>query len=119
MRPATVMPRAVFALTLRRVEIDVLSRLSRAHYDLRCKLASQPGGFIYGWGNHLDLMENEPNSRVTATWNDLDTCLKILEVRVALTGESRVCAEKLAEEIRHILSVARRATLVTWEAIEC
>lgn len=75
-----------FQLTLTQEELAVLLDCSGTHYDGVCKSASLVGGFLYGWKNHFFSVDGEFNDaplseiNVTATWSQIDTCLKILEM---------------------------------------
>lgn len=73
----TVIPQ--FHLPLEARHIELLKKLAAMHYDWTCKRAGEVGGFIYGWNNHVVLLEGEELTPVTASRGELDTCLKILE----------------------------------------
>ena len=66
-------------ITLTRSELEHLIDMSSKHYDTRCKLSSEQGGFIYGWMNRLWKPEDNEVT-VTATIRELDLITKILEV---------------------------------------
>jgi len=69
-----------FHLPLTMAHVELLTACSEAHYDHRCKQASQVGGFIYGWKNRLAFPTDlEELNLVSGDWGDLDLCLKILE----------------------------------------
>lgn len=58
-------------------ELQVLTRFSNIHYDLKARKAGIRGGFIYGWGNRMGNDRDEMHIYVDA--HQLGTCLKILE----------------------------------------
>lgn len=72
-------------LELTKAEVEHLMACSKAHYDYKCKQASEVGGFIYGWRNHFELDPEtgdgpEATTSVRATWHEMDLACKILEV---------------------------------------
>lgn len=75
--------RVEFYLPLTALDIETLCMLSNAHYDGRCKESSRVGGFLYGWRNYVDTWRicDTPlkDQIIHASWDDLDTCLKIME----------------------------------------
>lgn len=71
---AIVIAKPVFLLTLDKEIVSMLMELSASHYDMRCKVASRQGGFLYGWSNCIDMGVD-----CTATHSNLDTTLKICE----------------------------------------
>lgn len=98
--------RPIFNLPLTLDQIELLAKLSDAHYDGRCKAASRPGtgGFIHGWKGcatfhaenpHLD---REPFT-VQATWHEIDTTLKILEMCSYLPVPERAMALELQADL--------------------
>jgi len=67
-------------LQITRSELDHMIECSQAHYDWKCKAASQQGGFLYGWRNMFEL--DEPGIKtleVQANWDTVDTLCKMLE----------------------------------------
>lgn len=68
------MPKFWFNLTPD--QLKALNFLSKVHYDWVCKSASMERGFIYGWTNQLDY---NPTAMVSASWGEIDTCIKICE----------------------------------------
>jgi hypothetical protein len=78
-----------FHVPLRKHHIEALLFLSERHYDVKCKLAGHNGGgFLCRWKNEIDgwdLYEQAEEYRyVTASFDDLDMCLKIMETPIAL-----------------------------------
>jgi hypothetical protein len=67
-------------LDITKKALGVMLRCSEAHYDGKCKAASKQGGFLYGWKNHFELPESKNFIRVRATWRQVDTLCKILEM---------------------------------------
>jgi hypothetical protein len=62
--------------------LDCLSVCSQAHYDGRCREASAAGGFIAMWDAYFRAHREHPDTgsgSATCSWNDADTCRKILE----------------------------------------
>ena len=78
---AILTAKPVFNFTLTRAHVDLLTRLSAVHYDSVCKAAGCVGGFLYGWNNQQQqaLEQQEAAPELSATWRQLDTCMKILE----------------------------------------
>lgn len=78
---------AKFWVGLTLAHVEVLKKAADWHYDAVCQAAAKPGGFIFGWHNTLVFCSEEgaelPNCQ--ASFRDLDTCLKILEIA------NRVC----------------------------
>jgi hypothetical protein len=64
-----------------RVDLDILLRLSKAHYDTVCKQASQVGGFLYGMSTFLGFEEKDGRTEgdYRLTYRQLDTICKITE----------------------------------------
>ena len=73
----------VFDIPLTEKHVTALSTLSRHHYDVRCKLASNDNGFLTGWRRMIeaDTAAELEVSPLRVTWEQLDTCLKLLEMR--------------------------------------
>jgi hypothetical protein len=61
---------------LTKEDVGRLTFYSGRHYDSKCRLASELGGFIYGWKNHAEYAEEIP---VSATFDQVDLVCKILE----------------------------------------
>lgn len=95
----------MFHLFLEKRDIDLLACAAGAHYDSRCKKAALPGGFIFGWRNAFILAEGEPapDYPMRATRDELDTLLKILEMRSMVFG---------AEDLKVVDQIARAALQV-------
>ena len=56
-------------------ELGILAVCSEEHYDSKCVAASTEDGFITTWA----LLKQRLNMTSRATWQELDTCCKILE----------------------------------------
>lgn len=70
-----------FDVTVTSPLIHMLTKLGSLHYDSVCKSAVLQGGFIYGWRNRMDfLQEGERTTFVGSITNrELQTCMKICE----------------------------------------
>jgi hypothetical protein len=91
--------------------IALLTALSGMHYDARCKEASCVGGFIYGWKNCVLLAETEASDdavTVNATWNQLDTCLKIMEMPHGLNDAEKALVYEMRTSFHRALTVANQ-----------
>lgn len=79
-----IVGRPKFYFYLTKEEVDVLVSMSKAHYDGHCRAASMPkvGGFLNGWKNMVECTTefNEPPLQLSASWDELDTVLKITEM---------------------------------------
>lgn len=64
-------------------QVDVLITCSQLHYDLLCRRASEPGGFIFGWKNGTRWAAEQKDlvSAQQVTLRNIDLSLKILEVQ--------------------------------------
>ena len=75
-----------FRLTGR--ELEIIFKTAEHHYDDKCKSAVIPGpnAFVNGWKNRLfmsggfNARNRKENVEVSASWRDLDTVAKILEM---------------------------------------
>jgi hypothetical protein len=76
-----------FEISLTKEHVLLLMKLSSCHYDSRCKNASQPRGFLFGWNNILGLTPDGETLPIRATWHELDTVLKIIEMPPPLTAD--------------------------------
>lgn len=81
--------RPEFRFEINKPAIDLLVKLSSTHYDGHCRSISQMGGFLRGWENHYlwGLQEPESVIKVSATFRDLDTLLKVMEMPHNLSKE--------------------------------
>lgn len=102
-------PEFWFALT--DAQMAVLELLSSVHYDGVCKDATKVGGFIYGWKNARASVEA---TTVRASFREIDTCLKILEVLMhppaALQEAQQIVGHKLVRSFREALTAANTAS---------
>jgi hypothetical protein len=77
-----------FRIPLREPHVLALLELSRVHYDARCRLAGAACGFLVGWKRQIDSWtryeEEEKHKTISATFDELDICLKIMEVAYLL-----------------------------------
>ena len=69
-------------------ELDKLSQMSARHYDGRCKVAGQPGGFLYGFWNQFLVLTGQFDTEgvdmakeceIACTFQQLDILAKIAE----------------------------------------
>ena len=44
----------IFWLTISLTAVEALRKLSKLHYDGKCKEAGEPGGFLWGWKNMVE-----------------------------------------------------------------
>ena len=102
---------ADFHFTLSDAEFEILVRLSASHYDHVCKSASKDGGFLNRWQRSHEVWKECENpdgvKELTATFRDLDTCLKIMEMPTLITNAEQL---RLLRNMRkHFLAVLSRA----------
>lgn len=73
----------VFELPLTAEQTAALITLSELHYDGRCRMASR--GFLAGWRSQIAAAVecDIPDYTVRASYDELDTCMKLLEMRFA------------------------------------
>lgn len=69
-----IIGRPEFWFTLNVKQVTAIIACSQLHYDGVCKDASRPGGFVFGWLNCA-----RARTKVSATWREIDTALKIME----------------------------------------
>ena len=103
-------PEFYFALT--KEQIEILCSLSKSHYDFESRSLSKPGGAIFSWNFRLN---EEQTVDVSATWRQLDSVSKVLEMTGHLTPEKQERAEKLAVDISKMLITARDEICPTWD----
>ena len=101
----------VFDIPITPIELGILKRMSESHYDGHCNSISRVGGFLYGWTNHQEFLAEidapEDQYRVTATWSQVDTLLKCLEMRRYLhSDDEREIALRLSRQLFKLLQVA-------------
>jgi hypothetical protein len=120
-------PRFHLELTLRDVEFCI-SR-SQLHYDATCRAAGKdvaevegrthPAGFLCIWQHQLEFAArerpDEPLPRVQGTWRQLDTLLKILEIRAGCSDAELALLRNLRLGLTGALSMARDC-LEQWRA---
>ena len=97
----------IFLFSLTGEQLGLLIALSKAHYDSTCRAASERGGFIYGWSAELEL---DPIAKFSATWRQLDLCLKILEGASYLPEQQRAVGSALACSFMGAMTRATAAT---------
>ncbi len=95
-----------------RQQTEMLMNLSRSHYDAVCRAASSETGergFIARWHTATDpkhwaygLTESE-----YITWREIDTSLKIMEVRLVLNPEETEVCNQLQRDFMKLLNRAR------------
>ena len=121
-----------FTIPLTMADVECLMKLSRHHYDGKCKQASaepytSKANFLTGWRNSIamDMKYNEMCDSgeikrdegeepivptIRATWDNLDTSLKIMEMSSYLTREDAVYAasvKKMRGDFNGALTLAR------------
>lgn len=76
--------RCVLHLPLTIPQVDTLMTLSQHHYDAKCKMASNGDGFLTRWRRMIEasLACEITDSTIAATMDEVDTCLKLLEMRM-------------------------------------
>lgn len=119
----SITARPVFHLDVDSELIEDLGNVACTHYDAHCKSYAQQGGLLWGWRNRIWWWEDQilekqgpvvgedinkavliddPDDKrpqVEASWDDLDTLLKICEMRAYTPLKN---AAKLNEFIRSI-----------------
>lgn len=58
-------------------EVKLAMECSAKHYDSRCKMAGEQGGFIYGMNNRAEFNAADEH---TLTVDQIDTLSKVMEV---------------------------------------
>lgn len=112
----------VFHLPLTASDVRLLRELAAAHYDSVCKAAGVLGGFLYGWSNMLSCIEDEPASAeprtVDATWRNIDTTLKILEMAGPVLHGREDAMAQARQLSRDLFEATARWRLIspTWTA---
>lgn len=92
-------------------ELEVIFRTAEHHYDGKCAGSAQPGGFLYGWKNRLffkgsfNARNRKESIEMPATWGELDTVAKVLEMAGyqfdnAEVGPLRSAVHRVMEGIR-------------------
>lgn len=101
---------ARFNIELPLADIAMLCALSAIHYDGRCKSASAHGGFLCGWRNYAEFCAEkygpETSHSVTASFDELDSCLKIMEHP---TREHETHAYALTTKFSRLCTLANEA----------
>lgn len=101
----------------------LLQKLSSIHYDSKCKRAGLLGGFLYGWINQLTPYEGAkvaPDGTclsvegmpllVTATFDELETCLKIMEFPPPVMAvEERTMIDDMFQSFMDAFKIAESA----------
>lgn len=113
----TAVPR--YWLHLRLPTVKLLQRLSALHYDDKCKAASRPGGFLYGWAVTLSPYEGANVAEdgtllddagipplVRASFEELDTVLKIVEFPPPMVVADRLVVEDLRDSLYSAIKLA-------------
>jgi len=77
----TIHGKPTFTAKLTRQLANELIKIATMHYDSTCKRAGCPGGFLYGFWISFELDSGLETNDATMSWRDVDTLLKILEVR--------------------------------------
>lgn len=82
---AIITTRPVYMMTLDKKIISALRKLSASHYDMQCKVAGRPGGFLFGWANCVEIGVD-----CTASFGQLDLTTKIAESAPQLLESSDI-----------------------------
>lgn len=103
-----IIGRPHFQFSLTNAQLRVLIACAGAHYDAECIAAAHIGGFLYGW-------RNMDGRNITATWGNIDLCLKIMEI-IPPTFYTRdaIVASRLREAFHAALKQASKDSLL-WE----
>ena len=80
----TCIPRFNFEMNIEL--IDILIKLSEAHYDSLCRSVSKQGGFLFGWRNIVDF----GGGLITCEFKELDITLKISEDFMSTLSENEL-----------------------------
>lgn len=99
----------VFHFYLGAQAVELLRKLSKKHYDAHCRSISEPGRGSFLWGWHT-LCDGADGAEVSASFRDLDTCLKLLEMP---PPPHQLQAFMLSAFFRAILAESNRIT-PTW-----
>ena len=121
----TIQGQPEFLLPLTLAEVEMIRKVSAKHYDAVCRDASIPEGyfpdnrnFLTSWRNTLENYVKYPPTdediadgfvvRVSATWRQIDTTLKILEPcnTFMLTPIDALAARHLSDDLREVLRAA-------------
>lgn len=103
-----------FWIQLSKEDLEVLTVLSKSHYDAVCQNVGLVGGFVYGWRNVLQFSSN-PQPRLSAKWRQLDTLMKVME-QAELCANSKVIT---VEQFGLVLKMRRffTACMNKWDSI--
>lgn len=110
--------RPEFRFTLTWEQIDVLRKLSTYHYDASCRAAANPNApyganFLHTWWACMNGYGLEYQHR--ATWRQLDTTLKIMEMTTGCTEGERNTVRGLAGAFNRAMNTAREC-MSAWTA---
>lgn len=81
----TISARTQFSVPLTEQHLQDLFRCAEHHYDARCRQYGREGGLVQVWLRRYKFTSELPEFKpedfvVVCSWQDLDTCAKILEV---------------------------------------
>jgi hypothetical protein len=109
-KPSEIFGIAGYCIPLAQDQVRLLMELSKAHYSSECVNAGKVGGFLYGWSNRVTF---DPTAVCIASHNELDICLKILELSWMLQETDQDEAMQLSFTLRHLIKLAQTVTK-TW-----
>lgn len=101
---------AKFWIDLSPDHVAVLEKAAKWHYDGVCRMSAMHGGFIYGWKNiTTPYPGQEEVPKCSASFRDLDLCLKILEIAGSIMFPDQIDQERVFEMRRYFHSALRMA----------
>jgi hypothetical protein len=110
----TIHGKPTFTVRLTRSLVDRLIGIAKVHYDAACRRTGCPGGFLYGFQVHFELDPDAQTIDETLSWRDVDTLLKVLEVRHYLPNTNQA-----VEDLNRSLHCAmQRARDLNWK-LDC
>jgi hypothetical protein len=101
-----VTAKPVFHFTLNAELNNVFIRMSEHHYDYLCKMASQMGGFLFGFRNILawGLAPDEISKDVDLSFRDLDLLFKICENMAVLEKDEVLLVSRFVRNMQKAIN---------------
>jgi hypothetical protein len=88
--------RPQFEVSLTLEQITLLMKIGSSHYDVICRTAVV---FINGWHKQaLQALDMELDTIIIISWNEMHTCIRILEIVAMLNSKERVIADQLFKD---------------------
>lgn len=89
---------------------QLLQALSAKHYDITCRGAGYPGGFIHGWVTHLTPIDEKDSDggEVMATFRQLDTVLSIIESPPPMEVEKAMLLKDFKQLLHSSLQISNK-----------